>query len=311
MTGILLTSDIVRDTKSSPCHCFVITESGLDVIDIDKLENAGYISYSGGFTSLSVLRDRCDKNNILLGTSNSGIVEFEYTTTTGEMTEDLEVLFETPLLPSNNIICLDRKESVPLCVGTTSGITVITSGGDAYSHICNCSVTSCFVTSSGDVYYSPLNSGIYVKYGPITSGWTTPDYYLNSTSTPALSGNRVNSVKVTKSGTDNHVFLATNSGISAYSENRGSISSSPMRYFGLSTFSGSSINVSDLEVFPVTTLSGGHLLFSTFSGSHIGEVSELLLSSGVITKVYNLTDFETISGGQVSISGSKFLHRSR
>lgn len=309
MSDLLLkTSNYVLDIKTSPCSVFVATNSGLDIINPDNLTNEAFVILESGFNSLVIDQDRCEENHILLGSSVSGVCELVYNTTlTGDLSNDLVVKYSYPELPSNNIISLNRNDYDEVVVGTNSGVSFINISGDIFSCLINCDIVSCNITNSGDCYYAPNNSGVYVKYGPITANWSVEDYYLSSSTTPALLGNIINEIllgDLTDSGSE--VYLATDSGIAIYSEDRSSMGDSYF-YTLINELNSSTKNVEGIELYPDTTISSGNLLYSTHETGVSGTVAIIDLSSKTEIENYYFVNFESTSGGTAIISGASVL----
>lgn len=230
-SATFVTSTNLVQVQDTPSHLYCCTLGGLDVIDKNTLTNVAYVPRSGGFTSIC-LDDRATAvSGIQLGTLASGVLEFKIPNYELLVNKDISNLLKLKYseitgngLSSNQVQKLSRSYRGDIVVGTVSGLDYFNPAGTRYSHIfsSDIGVTSCFVTNSGDVYYSPTNSGLYVKYAPITSGWTYPDYIVEISGTypfPILS-NIINDIKVSTTSGDNVVLLATRSGLLYYEEDR-------------------------------------------------------------------------------------------
>lgn len=233
-SSTLKTSQKINDIKSTSCHLYIATSGGLDILDINTLENSGYISYSGGFTSMAITSGGCFDSSILLGTSNSGILEFNIPD------EYIGSLNLYPLLQpkwnsgsgtllSNSVQCIDKNIYGSYIIGTNSGIDYYSYGGVRYYHSYGLELSTdcCGISDFEDLYYSPNGSGVYAKYGPIVSNWTTPDYRITESGTgnnpfPLLS-NYINDLDLTSNSGSNSVFIASTRGFIAYDENRGDL----------------------------------------------------------------------------------------
>jgi len=228
----LVTSLVINDIAATPCNYYIATNNGLDIIDVNTLNNVGYFVRSGGYSSIALSRDSCTRSGVFLGTTNSGVYRFappqDFDLQSRSLSGSLFTLTNSISqgnLNSNNIQCLDINSRGERLIGTASGIEVITlSGRRSHNYPTAIGTTACVLSNEGDVYYSPTNSGLYVKYSPIASDWVEPDYKVVLSGTgvnpfPLLS-NYINSVRVTSvSGTSNNsVFLATRSGFIAYTE---------------------------------------------------------------------------------------------
>lgn len=232
---ILYTGNTVRDIKASPCHIYVATNGGLDIIDINTIENVGYIVYSGGFNCIALNKGYCAKSPVLLGTTNSGVLEFpiprSYDSSNKNQTNSLRLKWAASnnRLLSNIVTSIDQNLTNNYVIGTVSGIDFYTTSGARYYFQYNSELDTdcCAISEFNDLYYSPTNSGVYVKYSPVTSNWSSVDYIVKLSGTgdnpfPLLS-NYINDIAITSISGQNSVFLATQSGLVAYDENRSNL----------------------------------------------------------------------------------------
>lgn len=309
-------STVVADLEVSPCYYFITTSGGLDIVDLNSNLNVAYASLSGGFTCVGLDENVCSSQEILLGTNGDGVYSY-----TLPDTEFLSQNITSEVLPfytaasgdltSNVIDCIDLDfETSRNLVGTESGVDYH-SGATRYfsSYGSAVNTTACKLTSSGDVYYSPTDSGIYAKYGLINADWGSPDYSLDSTTTPALSGNLVNDIDVTQVSGLNYVYLATNSGVFIYEEDRNDIATSTTKTYGLSVISGSSLNITGIKASTNSTLTSGKILISTYDTSTTdGVIQEIDLSTDTVINTFSTAFFESnLRRAGLSISGSRFL----
>lgn len=230
------TSSNIRDVQHSPTELYCITEAGLDIIDSNSLLNVGYITYTDGFSCLNVSPLYSVRSGVLLGTTNSGVLEFSipssgYSIDSRNLNSLLKVKYNTQSqsITSNNIQCVHKSEVGGTVFGTLSGIDHYTARGAHWKHTfaSGIGVTACRISDYGDVYYSPTGSGLYVKYGPITADWSVPDYIISISGTgsnpfPLLTG-KINDIKLTSISGANEVILATASGLIVYEENRSNL----------------------------------------------------------------------------------------
>jgi ligand-binding sensor domain-containing protein len=310
---ILKTATNVLDIRTSPCHVYVATGSGLDIFDKDTYTNLAYaFTGSAAVTCLAVDSLVCDNNVITLGTNSSGVLEVVYsglTSTTGDISNLLYSKYTYPTIPSNEVKCLNRDRNGNLLVGTTSGIVFIEPSGTVYSGVVE-DIDSCYLSTSGDAYFSIGGSGIYVQYGPISSAWSY-SYYLDTTTTPALPSNTVNNIALgltTASGIE--VFLATSSGLVSYSENRVNIALSILHNY-TAELQSSGYDVYGLSLIDEanTAASSGALYFSTSGGSGVsGTVAHfnIVAGSGSVVEKYSSV-YASPSGSFESISGATVL----
>ena len=323
----ILTSNNVVDLTGTPCSLYAITDSGVDIIKKDGFINQGYAVLNSGISAIDVYRGGCDTVRVLLGYTPSGVLGFEYSASSGNVGDfynELETITSSGLLSNPNIYCIhSSQDQDEFSVGTSGGIDFVSDLGVVYSHLITEGVTSCFLTPSGDLYYSPTESGMYVKYGPIISSWSSPDYILNSGTTPAFSGNRINDIEVVNVSGINHVFMATNSGIGVYREKRNAISGSQLKWF-TSTLSGIAEEFTGLEVLPGSSISGGVIYGSSLvSGiqsledieggpnvkSDFTAVQSLSMESNSVLITYNDADIDIkLRRNDLALLGSKFLH---
>lgn len=227
------TASLVRDFISTPIYIYAISEGGLDIIQKDGLINKGYISYNGGFTCIdSEFPDARSRTSIYLGTTDSGVMEFvtptSYTGTLINYTSSLkQSKYRYPnYLQSNNVQKISVSTHNGVAVATPSGIDLITTDG-RFKATFTGGATSLLISDLNNLYYSPTNSGLVVKSGTISSDWDSYDYMVCTTGTysfPILS-DYINDVKVITSGTQEHVFIATRSGLVCYTES-GNLSAS-------------------------------------------------------------------------------------
>lgn len=121
---------------------------------------------------------------------------------------------------------MDRSYTNDVVIGTISGVDYFTPSGVRYFHdfLAPIGVTACAVSDLGDVYYSPTNSGLYVKYSP-NSDWTEPDYKveLSGIYPFPIQSNIINDIKLTSISGQNIIFLATRSGLLCYEEYRSNL----------------------------------------------------------------------------------------
>lgn len=304
--AVLTTSTDVRDVKSTPCHAVAITSAGVDIFDPTSKTNIGYISRSGGYSAVYVDPNICQDVQVYLGTATSGLFRLDLEENSGDLSSFLVPSFSTASL---NIRTLDGNSSGDLAIGTASGIDVVTSSG-IFSHNSGTPVETCKIDESGDLYYSPTGSGLYVKYGPIGASWSSPDYVLNDSSIPSILSNIVNDIEiVTVVSGNNFVFLATNSGINTYEEVRATITGSNINSF-TSSLSSSTLNVTGIEVHAGATYNSGQITYSTLEGENSGVVNVFSLASGSVSENLNIADFETnLRRAGTVISGSGFVHR--
>lgn len=227
----LVTSLNVRDITNTPTHYYAITDHGLDIIDANTNHNVGYIQYPGGFTAIALTREAPTGSGVYVGTASSGIYKFNIPNSYDPNSRDISGLLsrlyyvEANNITSNEVGCLHLNLRGELLAGTLSGVDFYTTSGRKKHLYSGASGTDCcFCTEYQDLYYSPAGSGLHVKYGPIESDWTLPDYEATLSGTgiypfPLLT-NYINDIAVTavSGANNNHVFLATKSGLVWYQE---------------------------------------------------------------------------------------------
>jgi hypothetical protein len=297
----LVTSTNVLDSETNFDYIFAITDYGLDILDRWSLRNSGYLINSGGFSCISLDKSSSNVVDVYLGTT-SGVGVLSYS---GSGKQSLNDSFEI-LYSGLDATCISSIED-SILVGTSSGITLI-SGGTSYSHLTNTSTEACLLLDSGDIYYSPAESGIYCKYSPVSSDWTSPDYLLDSNSIPSILSNKVNDIEIGVPTSGNlSIFLATSSGISIYDENRSAISGSTMKSLTYELES-SVDNIIDVELLEGTTINLGNVLYTSLSGTS-GEVKILDLEEDIVINHFERADLESNlkRAGLIKISGSRFV----
>lgn len=308
MDQLLITSTGVNSITSNACYVFVATSSGLDIFDPDSKSNLAYALVSGGCNDIYVGFEKCYDSNVFIATSLSGVVGLYFNeNSSNNITSSISGVYSNPTIPYNNVTCLDLNSSGEFAIGSVSGISYINTSGSVYNHVFTTAVDSCKITQSGDVYYSPSNSGLYVKYAPITSNWSSPDYILNNLSTPSLSGNTVNDIEVVYNSISGsyELFLATNSGAALISENRSNISSS---YVDLIEFNPVN-NVTGIDLYQDSLVTSGSFIVSTADTNYNGIVGLYDVISGSLLETYSQVDFQSLSGTIEAISGTKVLHK--
>jgi hypothetical protein len=306
--SVLYTSSKVVDLSATRCNLFVATSGGLDILDTNTMDNVGYLTFSGGFNLVEVDKKSCEDVTVYLGTSQSGVYALSYRTYVyGDFSAYLQSKVTYPSIQSNEVSCLSVGQSGVFAVGTISGLSLITSSGE-FQDSSEDLITACFITPSGDIYYSPSSSGVCVKYGPVVSGWEDPDYILNTASTPAILSDDVNEIRVTPSSSGNTVFVATSSGISMYLENRTTLTGSQITNV-TTELESSSLDVEGLETFIDSTYGEGNLLYSTDNTTLSGAIGLLDLEALVVTKYPEVTLETNLGRGKVSVSGSKVLEK--
>lgn len=307
----LKTSWNLNSITTTPCNLFVTTDNGLDIIDNNTLENVNTTRISGGISALAVDRTSCDNQELYFCIPESGVFSYSLSGNfpADSILNNTLLAYEEPNILSNNVTFMDKNFNNDLALASESGIDFYP--GDVsirkftqYPSALN--NTALKLNNNGDIYYSPTNSGLYVKYSP-SSDWSSPDYILDSSTTPALSGNIVNDLEIQTTSSGCTVFLATNSGITIYEENRSNISSSVFKYFDLNTISGSVVNVSSVEITPNTTLSSGVLFFSTYDEvTKSGVIQELDLLSDTIVNTFSVSSVDLkLKRAGLPISGTK------
>lgn len=220
------TGSEVKDVKETPVHFYVLTEGGLDVVERSSLENVAYLQGTD-FSSIGLLRGVTSSSGVLIGTT-SGVLEFKVPTTyTGGSLQSLitnKFNVANGRLLTNNPLKISKNIGGDTVIATSSGIDYINIFGTRYfsQFPSNINVTALALAEDGSIYYSPSNSGVYVKSAPITANWTLPDYQVLLSGTgsypfPLLS-NYINDIEISVTPSGNSVALATRSGIVIYDE---------------------------------------------------------------------------------------------
>jgi len=226
----LVTGQKINDIKASPYYIFVATVGGLDIVEINTLKNVGYIKYDGGISCISLNKNYSNDSEILLGTSNSGVVYFSlpYTWSGRNLSSRLRQKWSATQakLTSNYVTCIDQTISGEYLIGTNSGIDYYNISGTRYKHEYGMELNTdcCKISEFNDLYYSPRESGVYIKYGTPLVDWTFPDYTVTLSGTgsypfPLLS-NKINDIDLKSVSGSNSVFIASLSGLLYYDENR-------------------------------------------------------------------------------------------
>lgn len=229
--SMLTTSAKVVQLLPTVSNMFAATVAGLDIIDFNTNSNVGYVERDGGFTSLVFIRNNSLGGDLLLGTSNSGVYRLElpviFDSNSRDYTNSIGGIYSysTSGLTSDNIMCMNSNSNDDILIGTDSGIDYYTNSGTTRYYLDYIGITGtscCFISEYGDLYYSPVGSGLHVKYGPITDNWYSPDYVVVESGTGdydfPLESNYINDVSVTSMSGGNHVFVASTSGFLYYEE---------------------------------------------------------------------------------------------
>lgn len=230
----LYTGSSIIDLKKSPTHLYVLTDGGLDILDINTYENVGYILTSTNLTCLTLNSNYAHRSSVLLGTSISGVLEFPIPNSFDVLNKNFSSLVKSKWsstnnkLLSNKVTCIDQNINNEVIIGTNSGIDFYSISGIRYNseYGLDLNTSCCKVSNHGDLYYSPLGSGVYVKYLP-DSDWVEPDYKVVLSGTgdhpfPLLS-NYINEVDLNSVSGGNDVFIASTSGLIFYQEDRGDL----------------------------------------------------------------------------------------
>jgi hypothetical protein len=287
----LKTSWTVSGLITTPCDAFIITDNGLDIIDSNSITSRSYLKISGGLLDVGVCREICGDQTVYLSVPNSGIYLYDFTSESPAAisASSLVTFRQVPNILSNNINKVSKNYSNDLALGSISGVDFITGDTQIRSYTQYGSAignTSLKLNNEGDVYYSPTGSGLYVKYTP-SGNWTSPDYFINNTSTPSISGNTINDLEVIPTSSSYLIIMATNSGISVMDENRSNISLSSVKTFQLETISGSSLDIASIEVTTGSTFTSGTLFFSTYDlNTFSGVIQQLDLQTNTITSTF-------------------------
>lgn len=231
ISNSMLTGSVeVTDMQANLTNLYVSTRSSLEIIDLNTRSNVGYLTYSGGFTCLDFDTDWCSDTVVYLGTADSGVLGYNipssYTAGDRDLSSSLYSKYSVASgqLQSNTVQCMSLASAAGLVVGGVSGVDYITSSGGVYHYAYNEEIgtTACWLTPVGDIYYSPTNSGVYVKRGPIVGDWVIPDYVIQVSGGGGYSfplpSNYINDISVTTHSGANNVYIATTSGLMVYEE---------------------------------------------------------------------------------------------
>lgn len=234
----LTTGQKIVDMSSSPCHYFFITEGGLDIVDRNTFLNVGYYKNTN-LSCISVMPTACTRSGVLLGTTNSGVFEFALPSPSGyPLNRNISSIINSRYsvaggkLTSNNVQCIKRNSSGNVAIGTLSGIDYQILDGNvryfmSYSGVVS-GTTAITISENNDIYYSPTNSGVHVKYSPVAD-WNVNSYdyrvVLSGTGEYPfpLKNNYINIIDLTSVSGENSVYIGCISGAVAYTENRGDL----------------------------------------------------------------------------------------
>ena len=201
-------------------YVFAVTNSGLNIVDMDLEQKIAYINYDQGFNTVWANDDK-----VYLGTSASGVKYFYKTCISG-----------TVLIPNNLYTCLMDHTS-PFGISSQT-IRYIHGSGDDYLMFCTgtgvdayhmkptmyrstttvSGTQKCFMTQNG-FYYTNVSGSIWSlnRVDKPLWDWTTSDYSYITGGDILPTGLGINDIFITENtasnSTDNTVFIATTSGV--------------------------------------------------------------------------------------------------
>lgn len=306
----LVTSPNVVDLITTPCQIFALTDGGLDVVDVNGFCHKAHL-FSDALTAIWLPRETCSNFTVVLGTVSNGLYHLDWTDTIQGDLSTVAVKRPGYSLNSSGVTGIAGNTLGDLLVATTSGLTFIDRSEQSY--FCNFSggVSAVLVTPSGDLYYSPVGSGLYGKRGPVTANWEDPDFIL-STSGDLLRNNIINDIVVTNQSGVNEVFLASPSGVSYFSEHYADPSQSQFYHldFGL-PISGTVASVVSIDCSTNSCPGSGIISLATYdSSTNSGTLQEIDLTSTGVIAIYNVGLIESnFKRAGIPISGVRLVQR--
>lgn len=232
---MLLQSYNIKGLDSNGYLIFVITDSGLEVIDKLTLTSKSFVTMAGGFTCVYAQTNYNSSDCVYLGTVSNGIYKILVSDIHrgGDVTaycSQFLTQYSAPIaLSSNNIISLHGKgtdlavlypNSVNYIVPNTSQFLTNFVGTISKGSIC--------ITETNDLYYTN-NQGVNAVYN-IGSNWSTPSYTYSTSSTLPIGSNIVNGLYVSPAtsspsnnsyGLNNTLYIGTADGFYIINEEKG------------------------------------------------------------------------------------------
>ena len=203
-------------------YVYAAIDFGLEIIDIVTEMKIAYIDYHNGFNSVWANDER-----VYLATTNSGIKYLDKTCISGSIMTpyDLGACLTDYLTPygitNNNVRYIHGNDNRLMCC-TESGVDILSSVTRTHTTISD--AYKCFLTSR-DGYYTSVSGVWSVSRVSSLTDWVTPDEIYVAGGGILHSGATMNDIFVTKEtasdGTNNTLFIATNSGIYVIDEATG------------------------------------------------------------------------------------------
>lgn len=245
LSGGKLHNDTILAVAADDVNYYANTSSGIDIINQTSHDQVGYITYAGGFTSISVAG-----GYLYAGKTAVGVWRWQISTISGS-TSMPDIRYSTatsPAISNNNIVKIDAKyingtmyialalsnivHLIKNDLGTPQVLSITTAGW---------ACTSIALSDGGDLYYNMssgrTNGSVLAKYNAIDiyPGWVygsnDADYGNNYTAQhgPDPTWQGIIDISVS-SGTssaragDNTIYLSTNDGVVIIQENQATAS---------------------------------------------------------------------------------------
>jgi len=208
MVSLSLSGNYNRVSADST-HFYLVGDTGLDIINRHSGLAEGFVSFSGGFSSVWAEDDLF----VYLGHSVSGLYFLEKPDQfrVGQnLTSELARDYRNNAFQSLNILAIGGIDKDYFAIGTASGVELVTSpSGIFYSNSLPGVQTVSINSSTLDLYYGGY-FGLAFKRGPISANWMGPDEQMQA---PFLPHTTVYDTDVLVESGDALIGVATQSGI--------------------------------------------------------------------------------------------------
>jgi len=208
MINLSLQGDYTK-VSSDRTHFYFVGDTGLNIVNRKTHSSEGFISFSGGFSSVWAKDDIF----VYLGSPTSGLYFFEKPVifkAGQDLTSKLAKDHRSTQLQSLNILSINGLNRNYFAVGTDVGVELITTpSGIFYSNFYTDVECVTIHPETFDLYYGGA-FGLAFKRGIVTSNWSSSDEIMQS---PFLPDTHVQDVDLIVEGNDTMVGAATYNGV--------------------------------------------------------------------------------------------------